>query len=140
MKYVSILITFLLIFSLVGCNRTDNTPEVTTSSAESTFIYQESDKCFKVSAMGYDLEADAKQSNTFRAILNTLEWEENADWDSYDYWFNDGEIYIRYDSNKGILYDSTNNKHAILSEGTNNEIKTFVKELTFLQSRPDVIE
>ncbi len=142
MKHLSMFIAFLLIFSIVGCGTVD-TPignESTHPSIKNTYIYKESDKCFKVSAMGYDLEANSEQSNSFRAIWNTLEWKENANWDSYNYWFNDGEIYMRYDSSDGILYDSTNNRHAILSEETNAEIKALIKELSSLQSRSNVIE
>ena len=129
MKYLSLFLSFILVFSLVSC-----------SDAENQYDYETSNECIKVCSMGADYEANIEQSNVYRAIWNSLNWKEDANLSSYDYMFFDGPVTIYYYSLDGIFYDMTNNKHAILSEEINEEVRNSIKNLTFIQSQGDVID
>ena len=129
MKYLSVFLSFLLIISLVGCN-----------GGENQHGNEESNQCITVWSMGANYEANIEQSNAYRALWNSLEWEENADPSRYNYVFFDSNISIYYDSGTGIFYDMTNKKHATLSEETNAEVRNSIKDLTFVRSNGDVID
>ena len=127
MKYLSVFLSVLLLFSLVSC-----------SDAEPRYDYKNSNEGIKVWSMGADYEADIEQSNAYRAIWDSLEWEKNGALNSYNFMFFDGQLTIYYDSIDGIFYDMTNNQYAILSEETNKEVRNSIKDLTFIQSHGDV--
>ena len=93
--------------------------------------------CIEVQAMGADYRANTKQSNAYRALWNSLAWEENADPSMYDYIFLDGQVSIYYCSVDGIFYDMTNNKHVILSKEINDEVINSIKDLRFIRSTGD---
>lgn len=128
MKYVSVLLSFIFICSLVSCGGDDY-----------RYDKEGSNECIRVWSMGADYEANIEQSNEFRTIWNSLKWKENADPSRYNYMFFDGNISIYYDSGNGIFYDITNNKHAILSDEINAKVISIIKELTLIQSKGDVI-
>ena len=102
--------------------------------------------CIEVQAMGADYRANAKQSNAYRVLWNSLEWEDNADYRGYDYIFIDrsidsqGTIYYYYDSFEGIFYDITNNKHANLPKEIKDEMINSLKDLTFVRGTGCVID
>ena len=129
MKYLSFFLSILMLFSFVGCS------EVNRSNVE-----DESDECIMVWSMGADYEATIEQSESYRAIWNSLEWKEEADPNRYNYIFIDGDLSIYYDSGTGIFYDMTNNKHAILSEEINDDVRSSIKDLTFIKSHGDVMD
>ena len=90
--------------------------------------------------MGADYQANAEQSNAYRALWNSLEWKEDANPSSYNYIFYDGQVSIYYNSLDGVFYDVTNNKHANLPKETNDQIRNSFKDLTFVRSNGDVLD
>lgn len=128
MKRFCVFLSLLLTLSFIGCN-----------NIEDQTIYKESNNLIQVMAMGADYEASVEQSNAYRTLWNSLEWEENSNWKSYDYIFIDGDITIYYDSRGAGFYDITNGKHVILSEETNYAVKNSIKDLSFIKSNGDCI-
>ena len=127
-----LLLALMYVFGLAACSGSKDQDN------------KETQNCIKVWSMGADYQANVEQSNAYRALWNSLEWEEDADPNRYpnryNYIFFDGQVSVYYDSLDGVFYDMTNNKHANLPKETNDAIINSIKDLTFVRSNGDLID
>ena len=127
-KLLALVLVLACVFGLVACSGSKDQDN------------KETPNCIKVWSMGADYQANAEQSNAYRALWNSLEWKEDANPSSYNYIFYDGQVSIYYNSLDGVFYDVTNNKHANLPKETNDQIRNSFKDLTFVRSNGDVLD
>ena len=137
MKLLSIALTFVLIFCLVGCN-TDRSLEDTNVISTENVVDNDVLKVWATygfaspTSKNPNLKISQEQSDTIKDIWQRCEWTDDVTETAYDYIFVDGEQEIRYSYDEGIFNDVTNMKSAILSDEMHTEVNKIVDKLIVL--------
>ena len=162
MKYLSVFLSLMLIFCLVGCN-SDTTDSDLPSTADATKITTEeilsstadttdldlpstvdttvnnteemipSDVLTVYGTFGLDkLRISEEQALTIKEIWESCEWADDITETVYDYVFIDGDREVRYSYDEGIFNDVTNMKSLILTSELRVEINNIVDHLIVL--------
>lgn len=132
MKYLSLVLSVLLIFCFVGCNA-DTT--VSDSSSPSDTTENTTEEMLKVRGMRFGLERlqiSEEQSNSVKKIWENCEWIDDVTETVYDYVFIDGEREVRYSYDAGIFNDVTNMRSVFLTNELHTEMNNIIDHLIVL--------
>ena len=137
MKYLSLVLSVLLIFCFVGCNA-DTTVSDSSSPSDTTENTTEEitqSHLLKVCGMRFGLERlqiSEEQSNSVKKIWECCEWIDDVTETVYDYVFIDGEREVRYSYDAGIFNDVTNMRSVFLTNELHTEMNNIIDHLIVL--------
>ena len=137
MKYLSLVLSVLLIFCFVGCNA-DTTVSDSSSPSDTTENTTEEiiqSHLLKVRGMRFGLERlqiSEEQSNSVKEIWESCEWIDDVTETVYDYVFIDGEREVRYSYDAGIFNDVTNMRSVFLTNELHTEMNNIIDHLIVL--------
>ena len=144
MKYVSLVISFILLFSFVGCdadnsnfdalNTTDITINTTDITINTTDEMIQSDllKVYGIEFGLANLQISEEQSRVIKEIWKNCEWKGDVTETIYEYVFIDGDREVRYSYDAGIFNDITNMRSIVLTSELRAEVNNIVDHLIVL--------